>query len=127
MDKKQIQYSGVILDESSHEKLINRFTSFIPEGWEIFTHHMTIVTKGLPEELKGDLGKLITLTVEAIGVSDMAIAVKVSGYPSKNDIPHVTLAVNPEGGKPHMSNQIKNWCDLSQQFKIAGTIREITN
>jgi hypothetical protein len=127
MEKKHILYSGVILDESSHEKLIKRFTSFIPEGWEIIAHHMTIVTKELPDELKGDLGETAHLTVEAIGVSDMAIAVRVSGYHSKNKIPHVTLAVNPEGGKPHMSNQIKDWCDLSPQFKIAGTITEITN
>jgi hypothetical protein len=38
----------------------------------------------------------------------MAVAVRVEGFPSKNKIPHVTLAVNPEGGKPFMSTRLKN-------------------
>ena len=54
-----------------------------------------------------------------------AMAVQVEGYQSKNDIPHVTLAVNPDGGKPKDSNSIQNWQDI-KPFFIGGFVNEIT-
>jgi hypothetical protein len=77
-------------------------------------------------ENEEDLGKEVGLVVTEIGVSDMAIAVKVEGYPSKNAIPHVTLAINPDGGKPVMSNQITDWTPVGP-LKIRGTVTNITN
>jgi hypothetical protein len=57
---------------------------------------------------KSDLGNEVRLKVTHLGVSDMAIAVKVNGYESVNVIPHITVAINPDGGKPVMSNNITN-------------------
>ena len=94
----------------------------IPDGWKVIAHHMTINLGELKD--KTDLGKQVTLTVEEIGLSDMAMAVKVSGYPSKNDIPHITVAVNPDGGKPSMSNKITKWQPI-KNFKIGGVVTEI--
>jgi hypothetical protein len=72
------------------------------------------------------LGSSQILTVTQIGKSDMVIAVRVEGFPSKNKIPHVTLAVNPEGGKPFMSNKIEEWKDI-EPFEITGEVRNIYN
>ena len=95
----------------------------IPKGWKVFAHHMTIVFgKGVPN--KEDLGKEVTLYVEAIGLSDMAMAVRVEGYPSTNAIPHITIAINPEGGKPVMSNEITKWQKI-KNFAIKGIVTEI--
>lgn len=85
---------------------------------------MTIVF-GKGVENKEDLGKEVTLRVTKAGLSDMAMAVQVEGYPSKNAIPHITLAVNPEGGKPVMSNDITKWQDV-KPFYIIGIVTEIT-
>ena len=55
----------------------------------------------------------------------MAIAVKVDGYPSKNPIPHITLAVNrAQGGKPVMSNDIKNWEKFEGELTLSGKVVE---
>jgi hypothetical protein len=70
------------------------------------------------------LGKEVTLYVEAIGLSDMAMAVRVEGYPSNNAIPHITVAINPDGGKPKDSNLIKNWRKI-KNFAIKGRVTEI--
>jgi hypothetical protein len=70
------------------------------------------------------VGEEVVLTVTDVGLSDMAMAVKVSGYPSKNDIPHITIAVNPDGGKPVMSNQITNWRPI-KKFMVNGVVTEI--
>lgn len=78
--------------------------------------------KGVPN--KEDLEKEVTLSVLKIGVSDMAIAARVEGYPSNNAIPHITLAVNPNGGKPQMSNDIKDWFTC-QWIEITGVVTEI--
>lgn len=120
----KVLYSAVVLDEKSKNELLAKFD--IPEGWKTFAHHMTIVFgKGLPEDMKSDLGKTVTLTVKELGVSDMAMAVKVGGYPSTNNIPHITIAVNVnEGGKPVMSNQITNWKPV-KNFNITGTVTEV--
>jgi predicted kinase len=118
--------ASLILDDASHKKLVEATKQYIPEGWKIFAHHMTInFGKGLPEDLKGDLDTKKFIRATEIGVSDMAIAVKVEGYHSDNDIPHVTVAVNTsEGGKPVMSNKITNWEKLENYINLSGIVSE---
>jgi hypothetical protein len=95
----------------------------IPDGWKVSAHHMTIVFGKLVPNQE-DLGKEVTLYVEAIGISDMAMAVRVEGYPSTNAIPHITIAINPDGGKPVMSNDITKWQKI-KNFAIKGIVSEI--
>jgi hypothetical protein len=54
----------------------------------------------------------------------MAMAVGVEGYESKNAIPHITIAINPEGGKPKDSNNITSWQDM-ESFMVKGVVTEI--
>jgi len=121
--QSNVLYSCVLLDEQSRKELLNIVRDRIPEGWKIIAHHMTINMGELKD--KTDIGKDVTLTVEALGLSDMAMAVKVTGYPSKNEIPHITIAVNPNGGKPVMSNNITNWQPIDS-FDVYGVVTEIT-
>lgn len=118
-----VLYSAVVLDKASHNKLIDRFALEIPEGWKTFAHHMTITLGEMKD--KTDLGNEVTLNVTKVGLSDMAMAVQVEGYSSKNATPHVTIAVNPDGGKPVMSNDITKWQDV-KSFYITGFVTEIT-
>lgn len=123
---KPKMFASLVLDDNSAKKLVEATKQYIPEGWKIFAHHMTInFGKGLPEELKGDLDSVKTIKATEIGVSDMAIAVRVEGYHSDNDIPHITIAVNTaEGGKPVMSNQITNWERLENYINLSGKVSE---
>jgi hypothetical protein len=118
-----VLYSCVLLDKASHNALVAYPYPFdYPNGWNLFAHHMTINLGPLKD--KSDLGKEVSLRVTKVGLSDMAMAVQVEGYPSKNEIPHVTLAVNPHGGKPAMSNEITKWQDI-KPFNITGVVTEI--
>lgn len=117
-----ILYSAVVLDNASHHALYNMYKSEIPDGWKFIAHHMTIQF-GKPAN-KEDLGKEVELIVKRLGKSDMAIALEVDGYPSKNAIPHITLAVNPNGGKAVMSNQITDW-KTTNRLKISGVVTNI--
>lgn len=117
-----ILYSAVVLDNASHNALYNMYKDEIPDGWKFIAHHMTIQF-GKPAN-KEDLGKEIELIVKRLGKSDMAIALEVDGYPSKNAIPHITLAVNPNGGKAVMSNQITDW-KPTNGLKISGIVTNI--
>ena len=120
--RERIAYAGVILDEDTSEQLLARFESEIPESWTRYAHHMTVsLGKSIPNQ--ADLGKEITLTVTAVGKSDEAIAVAVSGYPSRNAIPHITLAV-PPGGKPFNSNKITDWHSV-EPFEIHGQLQDV--
>jgi len=121
--QSDVLYSAVVLDEGSRNALLSRVEDVIPKNWKIIAHHMTIVF-GKPVPNQEDLGKEVTLYVEAIGLSDMAMAVRVVGYPSKNDIPHITIAINPDGGKPKDSNLIKNWRPV-KNFIVNGVITNI--
>ena len=123
--KNTVRYSGVILDNKSHEILLNIFKDIIPENWNKYAHHMTIaVNKPVQDET--ELGKVVPLNVTHLGMDDMVIAVIVEGYPTTKDIPHVTIATNPIGGKPHMSNKLSNWEPI-ENFTIYGTVENIKN
>ena len=119
-------FASLVLDDTSRSKLLNEVSQYIPEGWRVIAHHMTInFGKGLPIQLKGDLGKQKTIRATEIGISEMAIAVKVDGYYSDNAIPHVTIAINPNGGKPVMSNNITDWKSLDgSTIELHGTVTE---
>jgi predicted kinase len=126
-----ILYSAVVLDAASQTKLLipDNYNMEPPDGWVLGTKdgkyydHMTICLGPLKD--KTDIGKEVTLTVTHVGKSDMAMAFKVEGYTSKNEIPHITLAVNPDGGAPKMSNQITKWQDV-KHFNVKGIVTEIS-
>jgi predicted kinase len=120
--QSNIAYSCVGIDFQSKDTILEAVGDMIPDGWIIHTHHMTIKMGELKD--KTDLGKKIDLRVFKVGISDMAIAVLVSGYESKNERPHITVAVNPNGGKPVMSNDITKWLDI-KPFIVKGKVTEI--
>jgi predicted kinase len=123
--EKQTKFASLVLDKSSRDKLLNEVSNYIPDGWEIISHHMTInFGKGLPKELIDDLGQIKTIIANEIGISEKAMAVKVSGYYSDNKIPHITIAINPNGGKAVMSNDITDWNTLETPITLYGIITE---
>ena len=122
--QSDVLYSAVVLDKASHLQLLSHtFPIATPKGWTTYAHHMTIAFgKGIKD--KSELGKKVTLTVTHVGISDMAMAIRVEGYPTENKMPHITLAVNPNGGKPVMSNDITKWQDV-KHFMITGIVTEV--
>ena len=120
-----VSYSAVVLDESSRQRLLNRFGSYIPEGWEVIAHHMTINMGEIAPELEQYLGMTVELTVEDIAMDDKVMAVGVGGFHTKNEKPHITLAVNRvNGGKPFMSNKLENWNKVKPLF-LKGKVTEV--
>lgn len=122
----KIAYSGVVLDERSKNRLLKNFEDLIPEDWEIVAHHMTINMGEIAPEYEQYLGMPVPLIVESFGIDDKVAAVGVSGFPSKNDKGHITLAVNrKEGGKPVMSNNIEKWYSIKRPIQLVGKVREV--
>ena len=132
--EQNISYSGVVLDEESRQKLLELP---IPEGWEPVAHHMTItmgsfIHKKGKHDFSGAYppGAEIELPVIAVGQDDRAMAVKVqvpSEINKKISFPHVTVAVNREGGgKPFHSNKIpeENFEPLSG-IVLRGVVEEV--
>lgn len=120
--QSDVLYSAVVLEKESQNVLFQNVGKMIPEGWIKYGHHMTINMGPLKD--KAELGLEVMLAVEKIGFSDMAMAVKVNGFHTKNEIPHVTVAINPNGGKPVMSNDITDWRDI-RMFMLNGIVTEI--
>jgi hypothetical protein len=132
-----ITYSGVILDEQSRMKLLSAFIYPNPNftDWVKIAHHMTICMGDLPEHLKKYwLDEEVTLTATELGISDKAVAVKVTGLfiISKPSTPedegpkfqHITLAINPIDGKPADSNLITDWKEI-ESMELFGVIKEV--
>lgn len=123
--QRKISYSGVVLTSDSKEKLLSTIPNDLLDRYDrIIAHHMTINMGELED--KTDLGKEVGLVATHIGSDDKALAVKVNGYISKNETPHITIAVNTkEGGKPKDSNNIQAWQPLSEGVYVRGIIQEI--
>ena len=112
------EYYGATVSEDMSKFLLQHFGHLIPDGWKPFAHHMTIIHSSRPNaELEAwaeeHLNQTVELEVNQIGISEAAIALKVSGgAPSANARPHITLAVAPKA-KPVQSNQIEDWQNIS--------------
>ena len=130
-EQNKPNYSGVVLDATSREQLLSHpeISSKI-SGIEQIGHHMTIKMGGL-EGTEHIVGTPATLTATHIGhlgdeSNPSVVAVKVSGYPSTNTTPHITLGVNRNlGGKPFLSNKIENWKPLQTPIDLTGIVQEI--
>ena len=127
--KSDVSYSCVLFGNNvSNALLTHDYPIEIPSDWKKYAHHMTINLGELKD--KSDLNRHVALEVFAVGISDKAMAVKVRAQEwdkqdiSKNAIPHITLAINPDGGKPVMSNEITKWQDI-KVFTVVGVITEI--
>jgi|APSaa5957512535_1039671.scaffolds.fasta_scaffold36371_2 hypothetical protein len=146
-----ISYSAIVLDEISKQNMLSLLSDYIPLGWTIFAHHMTITMGPLvhPKESKrkkghdysifGDPGTPHNLVVSELGLDDRVMAVKVvSPFLTRNDkkggFAHITIAVNTEaGGKPFHSNKIsqENFKTIAElnlpNIIVKGTVQEVSN
>ena len=121
--KSDVAYTCVQLYEVSKNRLLEEFGCKIPENWVVFASHMTICLGEMKD--KSLIGSNVVLVVTHLGFSDVAMAVKVNYEgETKNNFPHITIAINPDGGKPVMSNDIVKWQDV-KQFNVLGTVTEI--
>lgn len=126
MGKPKISYSGVVLDQESHDMLVNVLYEHFKDidDWRIYCHHMTVNLGPLSQKMKGLINQDFELTVTDIGSTNDVIAVKVdTALDVSNDTPHITLATSPSG-KPRMSNDINKWTPLGP-FKVSGILQEI--
>lgn len=129
MFMNSVSYSAVVLDNASKVKLKEVFDHLIPDSWEWVGHHMTICMGPLSNSgITTEIGQTVVLSVDAVGKSETALAVKVVGFYSKNAIPHITLGVNRQnGGKPKDSNKITDWLAYNYDLRLTGTVQEIYN
>lgn len=128
--EKKWNYIGVFLDPESQKELLNAVK--IPAGWKPYAHHMTCIfnSNGDPDDnvfnyYKPLFGMDYALEIDAIGISDRAIAGRVCNIKTNNKISHVTIAVAP-GAKPVESNQIVNWA-VTKPLHLRGTIGYFVN
>lgn len=118
-----VSYTAVVLDKTSQEVLLSKTKHFIPEGWKVYAHQMTICMGAYGT--RSDIGKRVVLTVATIAHNDSTVAVGVYGYPSENKVAHVTVAVNTAAGaKPNDSNLLTKWHSM-YPIQLIGTIIEV--
>jgi hypothetical protein len=116
----------VVLDEKSRSKLLEFVSSYVPHGWETIAHHMTINMGEIKPEYEKYLGMTVPLRVVGLGMTDKVMAMKVEGFPTDKNVPHITVAVNrKDGGKPFMSNKINDWRPIQFSLKLKGKVEEV--
>lgn len=122
-------YTALVLDKDSHQKLYAQFRELIPGDWVVVAHHMTCnmgsFDSGPVKNSKFKLGDTATLVVTSLAYDDKVMAVGVeSEVPSSNEKKHVTIAFDQKnGGKPFMSNQLREWKPTSP-IQLSGIIQE---
>jgi hypothetical protein len=98
----------------------------IPNDWKIFCDHMTINLGAIDPAYAKYLGMSVQISVDSIAIDDKVMAVGVNGFYSKNNHPHITIAVNRQnGGKPMMSNNLTDWTPLKIPLLLKGIVTEV--
>lgn len=120
MGKSTISYSGVVLDDESHNRLVSRLPNTF-KGWTVVSHHMTVVLGPLQMKYRHLIGQNFNLTVTHIGHTDKVVAVKVDTTFDVGN-PHVTMATSLDG-TPDLSKGIKQWTPI-ESFNISGILIE---
>lgn len=126
-------YFGIFIDKQSKQDILNLLQENnvpIPKDWKLINHHMTIAFNNKSDEaiqlfnLYADkFNSTESLTIDAIGISDDAIAVRVQyNEPIANKIPHITVAI-PQNGKPVNSNYIKDWFPIENNLIVNGILK----
>ena len=131
MENNNWIYIGIFLDKESSTKLMNALHDYIPNGWKVYCHHMTLAFNDCSDNAQKfynfyspHFGEKCTLQVVGCGISDKALAVQVSSpCETSNKIPHITVAVAPNG-KPVDSNYITNWMNVNDGLTLKGIINE---
>lgn len=131
-----VAYTAVIFEDEGSSKVLEKILydtlknlkmeHLLSEWQNPPDYHMTVTLGKLPLHLlmRGDVGSDVEIDFTHIGISDEAIAFKVSGYISKNDIQHVTVLFKDA---PSKSKEIVDWKELEEPFSLTGTIREFPN
>ncbi len=118
----------VELDEASKQVLRLLTCDFDDDQWLFLGEHMTVVYGKRYDSLnlRHNLGDEVTLIGTHLGCSEHCIALKVSGFFSLNEHPHVTLLVNQKNNSsPVMSNNINTWVELSTHITLNGKLIEL--
>lgn len=132
MDKNWIYY-GIFFNNDVKNELLNLAKKYvgISDEWKTYCDHVTLVYNDGSEEKQQKaehyeqfLGKQYTVIIDAIGVSDEAIALRISNCKTQNKVSHVTIATAP-GVKPVKSNNIKNWYAIPGLYTAIGTINVV--
>lgn len=108
-----MSYTAAVLSTSSRAIVMERVGDLVPEGWEIVNHHCTCHMG--PPIATDRLGETAYLVADAYAMDDRVIAIRIAnaGEISKNETPHVTVAVNrKDGAKPFESNNLKKWIEF---------------
>jgi len=124
--KSTINYSALLLDNSSHNDLLGVIKEHCPQvtkEWVVVADHMTINLGPLLGEQRHLIGDVFPMTVTHVGGDNNVVAVLIHTTSFDVNTPHVTLSVGPNG-KPEMSKQINNWLPI-KPFEIKGMVQEI--
>jgi hypothetical protein len=126
-----VAYTGAMVEEEVFIRKLHDATiieankyGLNMDGWSIPSdYHMTICLGELPLHMKmrGDLNKDVELHITHFGFNDKAAAFQVTGYMSKNDMQHITVAFKE---KPADSKDITQWYELERPFTLTAMIRE---
>jgi hypothetical protein len=131
-------YTGVVLHQTERRKLLEYFHVMAPflqahgykTNWmgRMYAHHMTM-NMGFcrKPEVRGYHAEL---TLDAWGITDKVMAVRVSGWSPhivwcENSTPHITICVHTDRGKPRHSNDIKEWIPMVSPMTVRGIIQEV--
>ena len=155
------QYYGLFLTKDSRIKLLNFLRSnkcltqitlavhYASQDNRVYLDHSTLlhIAQYDKDSLTGNLIKSrldlaladnkvkANLNITHIGISDKAMAFKVSLQDSEfaicsftllcaNKIPHITICTF-NGGKPVDSNYITKWYDLNESIEIETTLKRV--
>ena len=132
---KDVRIIWCVLNHEAKSRIKHIVKPFIPEGWVVRCHHVTIYYREKDCTGPSDFlmenhpaGKKIeSIQITHIGWNDAALAIKVEGIRHCMRTAHVTVAVE-KNSEAVASNQVTAWIPLppaARSMRLRGVVRHV--
>jgi hypothetical protein len=120
-----VNYSGIILNDYSKNKLLSRFSEVIPKNHNIMLNYIHICYGEMPLQLKNYVGLNVCVDASKYFFNKCCFVVGCDNTPFKIENPVILVSMNNTITDIKINELYGDWVYLNKPFRLSGTVAEV--